>query len=803
MQADPDISFSQCMVAQTVPMYWGPDPINISYRIYDLLQDMILQSPDSALLRTLPTQGSTGSERSWLRGEPAVAWLRNHLETIMLPLAGKYLADPGSYEEVFDELTEPENVIRVFFDQRALRLALGADVPGGAQSEETSFYCTFTSDWSSTGDSIIWSPQILTMSAWPASDVLGPNLTEAPPVLTWSAEESSRILESTLYKQGIGQALQWRVKCKLGSADFSIPTGPGGYQYLLQPVFYAAFPSGNGPASAEDMLQNPWRSALQTLAEEPLGVRRIHRRSVAAGILDGHFFTHRRDLSGRDAIQAYYLMVDSRGSTDRQSGEEAVARISDWFAYMSTLVSSQMTSTIRYLREEQPRVELWNASLRAATDLTHRLRELSILHRLSPRDRRRTTSLLKQLSQSFDGTPSRVGASLHGLDDARDEWEGDVGSYVDLLTDRLTVQAIRDGAREGERLRLDDAREWPSVKASSDAIVRVLDSGNRLKNEMQEASTIWGSKLEYEREEHRSALERQNRILSIGLAAIALLTAVPILVGQLSWPDLERELRGWSGFPATVGSWIIGAHSVFLLGASLISIGAVVFFATLFLTGVAGRFTKRRPLVKKGGKLRKAWAMNREAARLLDGGDRYPSTDSAALQRLEELDAKICDSIVEMFGRWRRLSAIRESSADTVRALNREVDSLLLRRELFDNRPSPLWTLRAVCLYRFMSAALVGFSVVPDNEFDRVLRTYGFGLEDRKVLYGAVKDMRTMEPGPFVEALRSMGLNVWRNGWRGSDKPGPTPQDDEHAVMVTQAAEASDTKADNVPSTTA
>jgi hypothetical protein len=758
--------FAQCMVAETRPMYWSADPVATSNNFYQMMVALTDPSKDGfAYVRQMRPRGDVRAQGEWWSGKEAHSWLDSLWTNVWSPLAHKCEAvHDNAYQPIFDELTDYENVVRIFFDSRRLSACIGES--DDDEPEQKPSYLVITADWSFDEYGILWSPQMLAMTYWPVSRDLAPTNESDEPQSPLDASSAAYQLEYILYRRNMRQLRLLRSAFDISQANISTPGDQFSNIQLRPPVFYGVFPVST-PGSPQELLREPWRTATRVVAKQALGTERIETRAIASAIIDSEFLSYRREVIGKADAYTYYLLVRGHSNSDLGGGEENFAYISDQLGYSSVLLS-QRTSTFNWdIAEKVPSLIMWNSGLEQATRLTHQLQELTALDPLSSHRRRKVAFLLQRIYISFSGTRSRVAGALAEIERLNSEWHVGIDGGSNYIRDRISLQPLVDGSQSSSNRPLADLLTPGPVSESASEVRFVSEYSNRLKQQMDETGALWESIVEYEREEDRARQERQNQIIGIGLAAIAILTAVPILIGSPSWSELENSAEGWSGPARLLGLLLLRTHDGVLISAIGATVIAIAFLLFVLGRSVIGPFTRRPGLVPLGGELRRISESNSEAERLarrLGQGVEDAKTREEILSALEELDSGLCTHILRLWKEFRRLRG-ETTDSDILERLSNEVKALLLRQELFDARPIPLWTPLALCLYRYRSEDMVGLSLVPNPEFFRVMSIYGYGLDDRERVDNMASGATHLEMDKFLEYLNGKGVNVRKRGW--------------------------------------
>ena len=767
--------FAQCMVAETRPMYWSDEPVATTDNFYQLMVALTDPSKDgSAYVRPMRPRGDVRAQGEWRTGDEAQSWLNSLWTDVWRPLAHKCEAtNSDAYQPIFDELSDYENVVRIFFDRRRFSACIGESNDADDGPEQEPSYFVITADWSSDEYGILWSPQVLAMAYWPASQDLAPAHESNQSRQALNANSAAHRLEYVLYRRDIRQFRSLRSAFDIPEANLPTPGDRFSSIQLRPPVFYGVFPEGT-PGSPQELLREPWRTATRILAKEALGTERIERRAIASAIIDSEFVSYRRETIGDTDAYTYYLLVRGHSNSDIAVGEENFAYVSDQLGYSSVLLS-QRTSTFNWgVAEKVPSLIMWNSGLEQATRLTHQLQELTALDPLSSHRRRKVAFLLQRIYISFSGTRSRVAGALAEIERLRSEWQTGIDRATEYMRDRLSLEPLADSSQSSSYRPQTELFTPLPVSQSASEIRFVSEYSNRLKQQMDETGALWESIVEYEREEDRAGQERQNQIIGIGLAAIAILTAVPILIGSPSWSELENSAERWSGPARLLGLLLLRTHNTVLISAIGATVVAIAFLLFVLGRSVIGPFTRRPGLVPLGEEIRKISVSNGEAERLTRRLHQEVEAKAreGILSALEELDSRLCTHISRL---WKEFDRLRRETTDSdiLKKRSNEVKALLLWQELFDARPLPLWTPLALCLYRYRSEDMVGLSLVTNPEFFRVMSAYGYSSWDRERIDSMASEVTHLELDKFTEYLNGKGVNVWKRGWETESARAP------------------------------
>jgi hypothetical protein len=79
----------------------------------------------------------------------------------------------------------------------------------------------------------------------------------------------------------------------------------------------------------------------------------------------------------------------------------------------------------------------------------------------------------------------------------------------------------------------------------TNAINEAVQTARRHREEFSNVLTALGDMLDLERREEQDRQARSQRTLSIAVAALTIVMAFPIVIGQLSWDDIKNASDSW------------------------------------------------------------------------------------------------------------------------------------------------------------------------------------------------------------------------------------------------------------------
>jgi hypothetical protein len=284
--------------------------------------------------------------------------------------------------------------------------------------------------------------------------------------------------------------------------------------------------------------------------------------------------------------------------------------------------------------------------------------------------------------------------------------------------------------------------------------------------------------------EDQERTDRNTRILGYGLAALAAVTAFPILIGQNDWKALRKEIAAW---PDSFG-FLAGALQSLHPHLVVIATVSAIFFIALLIAMLAWSIMaqnlplqgRRDRLSYIGGKIGELKMLAevasptvneliRESFRApaisrIDPDVAEPEPVKELRQNLATLDESACERMVEVWN-WLGGKESRATERGPVsdmkthaELLRDETERFIVSTELLNIRPVPYPLPRTLCLYRYRDGYVSG------EEFRSVLRWYGFSDQEIESIDLAVEEWKHLPlPQLFEHRLREdLGVSALR-----------------------------------------
>lgn len=776
------MEFTNLMLLYTVPLYWEPRPIFHADRLREFL--LFLLDPQKPGLARLGIPIAPGRTCQWLSERDASDWVEQTYQRVWLR-GGQWLQQYGKAvgEQVFDQLFT-EHKAELFMDRERFkacweRLRKEAELP----EEGLDFYIGFSIDWSYVGESLLWTPQLRIFNFWPSNRRLAPPPPDGIPApYPVSPQKAADVLENLFWMRVETEFRMLRGVFHLGEAGVWIREREFG-----PPVFYYAEPTWMPEKPEEYLESSTCLSAIEALCRVTLGTDDPKSTDVSGAFLEGNLFTLRREIA-RKTIQGFYLIIPwwSGDRTDwiEEVEREAVFVADKWF-FVEFAAGFRSYDIETDLAMHSESIALWVGTLDTAAKLTSHLNNLVAYEPAGSPHKREAFKLVNQLRALLARLETQVLPVTDDMIAMRRKWEAAVESttrfarqvftsqplpkvchLLDALPDffpyRYSGQLAKHAAERAEQLR----RTYDSVEK---AIQDLVEQERQEEREQEERFREEQRKLQ---EEQREQHERNQRILGYGLAALAAITAFPILIGQMNWDELRQVISHWPKSFLWVGAILEALHPYLVLIAT-ISAGVIIAFllGLLIWTALPSKVQRGRVAVEQGeqegedkewqeigAKIIQVWQLVEhtketvsELRELAFISRRAPGEESekvkALRRQVDKWDQEACERLIEV---WEWLKRIEQESEappkDELEWLKLRVHRFIIATELLDNRPVPFPFPVALCLFRYKSTDFVASTVVSNFEFEQILNGYGFDDDEVKAIdRWAERELRAIE----------------------------------------------------------
>lgn len=740
---------TELMLLYTSPIHWERSPSTNALNLKNFLIHML----DPAK----PGLGSLGvSTANWLSGDDAIRWIEHTYQEVWSPGA-RVLETSGSAmsEEVFYRYEEHR--CEVFLDEERLEACLLEAELHAETPDDT--YLGFSVKWSRV-TSLVWTPQLRACNYWPRNPRFAP---PRPPEITSPAplgpEDTLRIFED----------LTGRVADRLislffhfGLREASVVPGPRSFE---PPVFYYAR-SVQMPKSHEMFLSPEYLPDLERLGRELIMTHDLLSADVTGAFLEGNLLTFRREIRQEAEVRAHYLIVPWLPEEERIWEEEVEAEcvyVADSLAYTEFSVGYGVYELVAGLPMSSSFMSLWSSTLKKAASTVRDLQPM-VTFKLRGGKRKAGFELVWQLRSSLSRLEAPLLTWTEDILGLEGQWRISKDKRIEFAHRALTARSLPRIAPLLEGL-----GHIGPYRLYEEEVNGETQRARQVREQFRSVTTALQSMLDQQDREEREREERNNRILGYGLAALAAVTAFPILIGEQNWDELQAVAGEWTGPFEWIASLLEVSHSALVLIATL-SAGTLIFllFGLLMWWVFAPQIRWHRDeLSHLGGRIGDlrllADVAEIKLTRLLQAASAQaePQEIEKLRQELETLDTQACEQLVQAWN-WleeKQSRAMRPNSVADVEgyaeALRADTEWLIVSNELLDNRLAPYWLPRALCIYRYR------YDSVSPYEFKLVLSRYGFSAEEIETVDDLVKQLREeLPPQEFVIRLVEKGVSA-------------------------------------------
>jgi len=801
-----NLEFNNLMLLYTVPLYWEPRPLFHAQQLREFLLHLL--DPRKPGFAALGIPGKGQPSYTWLYGDQAVTSVQQIYKEVWLQ-GSQLLQQFGKAvnEQVFHQFIDCK--LQVFLTGEKLWACMEA-IPHAAKALTQALeaiknlYFGFLIDWSFLGNTLLWTPQLRISNFIPSNRRMAPPPPNGDrPPSPMSCEDAAACLEDCFWKQAETIFRMLRHAFHLGEAGVWIED-----REVRPPVFYYAEPT-QMPTEPDDFLTSPsYRSALDHLGRVCLGAQDLSGTDVAGALLEGNLVTFRREIvRHHEAVRAFYLVLPW-WSGDRSSWIEEVERelafVADKWFFVEFAAGYRAYDIYTDLAIPMESMALWSGISDTAARLTSELHNLIAYEATGSPRREQVFSLVNHLRAML----ARLEAEMLRVTDdvmvTRRKWKGALESmtlYARQVFTSRPLAGIRPllgtlsdffPCRYSEELTDRATARAEQLRKTYDAVERAIQ--DLTEQEQREER----KREEQFREEQREREERRQRTLNYGLAALAAITAFPILIGQMDWTELKEVISHWPGVFRGLGSILEAVHPYLVLIATISAGSVIAFLLTMVVwTALRARGTRKGVVestgVEKwreiGSKITQVWQLvgrsRRDIGTLREsafGSMRVPGgkEDEKVRGLREQVDKWDRIAYCNLVEAWEWLRSLSEKIYEN--PPKEELDYLRLRvwqfiisTELLGNRPAPFPFPVALCLFRYKSTDFVKSTVVSDYEFQQVLKGYGFTDDEVKAidrwadlplsqvkgytnheLARQGKRLRDLPAGEFVKVLREV-----------------------------------------------
>jgi hypothetical protein len=813
-----EVRFTRLMLLHTRPMYWEPRPVYHSERLKDFLIHLL--DPQKPGYAAVVQQGDI----EWKVGNQAISLVRTAYEGLWLPLSRLLEDSQISSQQAFQLFAQHK--MEIFLDSDRFLACCEGRVPIelGKYIRRDAFYIGLSIDWSHS-NSLVWSPQLRISNFWPISRTLAPEPPQeyAEPSSA-SPSEAAGILEDWFWKVVETDFSKLRYHFDLGSAGM-----PFKGQHLLPPVFYYAEPDPL-PSEPEVLLEFPHRSVLETLCQPLLGTQDPRSADVAGAVLENSLFTLRREIVRPKGTQAYYLILPWwQDSSERVEVERELVFVADKWFFVEFALGFQAYDLLTDVDLWASPMRLWGGTLSTASEITSKLHNY-IAFVCDSQQRRSAFRLAAELRATLARLESSVLRATSDILKFRMKVEQSAEQAVLFAKQAFTsrplprVKNLLDAISEFFMFR----QAYSVAGMTNEFAERLRDDYAAVESALQELNQREAQEQKEREEEARRVMqereERNQRRLNKILAILAGISALPILIGELNWNDINTIIETkWKNISvlSEIGGILKSVHP-WLVFIAIISVSAAIIYLlyTLFVQQGSKSQGKTPPgngdeLPRVGQLIVDLWRHHElavpvvqkmrlftfvsrqipghtESDEILDLRRRVHQLDIRGTKLLHEIWEQMTklksehemhrNNALNMLSdpeagggqqpslgrksrrllRWREMRNVSKAQQpdNAFQELKANTYLFIALTELFDNRPVSFWLPLCLCVFRYKSTEFVQESIVSDFEFEQVLNTYGYTDEEVQLIDAIANSPLAQIEGYENHSLASQGGRV-------------------------------------------
>jgi hypothetical protein len=566
-----------------------------------------------------------------------------------------------------------------------------------------------------------------------------------------------------------------------------------------------------------------------------IGDRIPDGQQLLDGLLENNLFTLRREIVRFEGTQAYYLILPWwQDSSERVEVERELVFVADKWFLVEFALGFQAYDLLTDVDLWASLMRLWGGTLSTASEITSKLHNY-IAFVCDSQQRRSAFRLAAELRATLARLESSVLRATSDILKFRMKVEQSAEQAVLFAKQAFTsrplprVKNLLDAIGEffvfrraysvagmtnefAERLRND----YAAVESALQGLNGALQELNQREAQEQKEREEEARRVMQEREERNQ--RRLNKILAI----LAGISALPILIGELNWNDINTIIETkWKNISVVseIGGILKSVHH-WLVFIAIISVSAAIIYLlyTLFVQQGSKSQGKTPPgdeLPKVGQLIVDLWRHHElavplvqkmrpftfvsrqipghtESDEILDLRRRVHQLDIRGTKLLREIWEQMTklksehemhwNNILNMLSdpeagvgqqpslgrksrrllRWREMSNLSEAQQpdNVFQELKAFTYLFIASAELFDNRPVPFLLPLCLCVFRYKSTEFVQESIVSDFEFEQVLNTYGYTDEEVQLIDAKANSPLAQIEGYENDSLASKGGRV-------------------------------------------
>ena len=625
------------------------------------------------------------------------------------------------------------------------------------------FYVGFDADWCwSTDGDIVLTPHFRITNFWPEASEWAPQQEIQEDRVLLSADQVGKILWDDYWIKIEDKFKAVEIEFEFLRALVEVGDAP------QQPtVFFFATPEERMD-QADQYLGGKYIRPMDKLSKELLLSPDIHSMEVTGGVMEGRVavFNHTPKVQSD-----YCLMIPLAGY-----GEAEIEKTIEFICYGWQDIDFDASWLIRGLQDNLKPYEeffvLWNRSLTLASGLNEQL--FSLLSQSAIQDRMFVLAHL--LSGFISKLQARTAVGATKREQSKRDMEKATRKSKALAQRKFTVRKISGLEVMGN---ISDG-ETRVFKEFSQLISKGADEAEKLSEQIEEIGKSLSRTAELEerrqaknREQLLEREEKSSKLLNRVLALVAVLAAIPLLVGEYDTAALSSAIP-WAQikFNTPFSFWGFGLQ--FTFWTALVTFGLTIWALTKTMRPEKipdSEKSQRVVLVREFSEAIFAGYrgyVHEEMKKVIFDRILMASTkDEDALALVNTFDvnlAHVAAGAIDQCKLWQESLGFPEDEEAWAEDMDKKICSFVLLGEVFDLRPEMLRLPVTLGLYRFMYAAgnLVS-SPVSDYEFNKVMTRFGYSEDEIEYIntWGQQEEHTQLTATKFVDAYVEAGIDIF------------------------------------------
>lgn len=648
------------------------------------------------------------------------------------------------------------------------------------------FFVGFEPDWSfNPGTGTLLTPHFRVSNGWPVSEQWAPPQAIPHPPEALDAVEACERLEDIFW---------YRVETEFREAKRS----KGLYRALIDlgdksqdpPVFYYASPTRR-LGDADAYLEGEHLEALNKLGARLLASPDMRSIEISGGVMEGALavFNH------SPRVEADYCLFFPLAGFDEGEIERKIQFITYGWHEIDFDATWKIYELNQQLGVDEAFSSIWLDSVEKVLGLNSSLS--SLLGKKEIQDR------MFELAHLVGGFLAKLQARTYAGALKRNKLQRDMESAIEaskqLARTRFTLRGITGlglmgNISDGQTRVYQEFQERIGIRTE-----RAHELAQQIENIGKSLRHMAG--LEEQERERAMARSRQreeetSKLLNRVLALVAVLAAIPLLVGQYDTTSLADALR-WLpfGMAEPDSFWRFGLH--FSFWAALLAFALTMWALSKTLRRNTSGEEKREEILEKTEKRSEALfdfyrGYESDAVQglvhrvirpdVVNGGRFWESASTEAKEareRLHDFDREMARTLVKAIDQckdwdpapptpttdWDGYSPnpVPNSPEAWARDMEGRICSFVLGRDVFDLRPEKLNLPITLSLYRFKyGRTRTVVNPVSDWEFELALKSFGFSEDEIEIAeeWAGMPEVAEMTPLQFIDACMEVGITA-------------------------------------------